>query len=186
MAQSVSAKGFPETTIADVASIARVSRRTFYEHFGSKADCLIALFESVSDHAFQVLAGAIDPTQDWHAQVETSMRAYLGLMASNPVLVETLFIAIFGLGEDGLKCRRRANERLANLIMEVAARSNLGDGRQRQVSREIAMCIVGGIHELILEQIEVHRTAHLSDLAPTAAYFIRTMADGSVANRSSD
>jgi len=43
MAHAVSRKGYAETTIADIVGEASVSRRTFYEHFESKAECLIAL-----------------------------------------------------------------------------------------------------------------------------------------------
>ena len=61
MAHCVSAKGYAATTIADIAAEAGVSKRTFYEHFDSKAECLIALYEAASRQALQVLKGAIDP-----------------------------------------------------------------------------------------------------------------------------
>src|SRR5690606_31573787 len=44
MAVVVARKGYADATIADLAAEARVSRRTFYEHFQTKAQCLIALY----------------------------------------------------------------------------------------------------------------------------------------------
>src|SRR5215217_5011341 len=32
-------KGYPATTVADLISLAGISRATFYEHFESKAEC---------------------------------------------------------------------------------------------------------------------------------------------------
>ena len=51
MAAAVSRKGFADTTIGDIVAEAGVSRRTFYEHFDSKAECLIALYEAASHNA---------------------------------------------------------------------------------------------------------------------------------------
>ena len=61
MAQAVAAKGYADTTIADIVREASVSRRTFYEHFSSKAECLVALYEAASHNALKVLREAIDP-----------------------------------------------------------------------------------------------------------------------------
>src|SRR5256885_2274366 len=70
MSHVVARKGYADATIADLAAEARVSRRTFYEHFDTKAECLIALYEVASDQALNVLKAAIDPARDWHTQVE--------------------------------------------------------------------------------------------------------------------
>ena len=55
MSHTVATKGYADTTIADLAAQARVSRRTFYEHFDDKAQCLIALYEAASAQALEVL-----------------------------------------------------------------------------------------------------------------------------------
>ena len=46
MARAVAAKGYADTTIADIVREASVSRRTFYENFADKAECLTALYEA--------------------------------------------------------------------------------------------------------------------------------------------
>src|SRR5215207_2395287 len=92
MAHAVAEKGYAETTIADIVREASVSRRTFYEHFTGKAECLIALYETASHNALKVLRDAIDPSHGWEEQVERAIGAYLQCMASNPVLLRTLFV----------------------------------------------------------------------------------------------
>ena len=74
MGRCVAATGYAETTIADVVGEAAVSRRTFYEHFPNKSDCLIALYEAASHQALKVLRSAIDPTAPWQAQIELALR----------------------------------------------------------------------------------------------------------------
>lgn len=174
MSHAVARKGYADTTIADLAAEARVSRRTFYEHFETKAECLIALYEAASEQALQVLRAAIDPQRDWHTQVEQAMGAYLSTLACNPVLLRTLFIAILGLGPEGLAARRRVNRQLADFIVEVVNCSP----RAEPLPLAFAMGIVGAINELILEAIEQDRVADLPQLTHTAARLARAVIDG--------
>ena len=176
MAEAVAHKGYADTTIADLASGARVSRRTFYEHFGSKEECLIALYEAASRQALSVLRDAIDPAHDPLTQAERALHAYLSTMASNPLLLKTLFIAILGLGSTGLQARRRVNQHLANLILEVINRP--GEKKRKPLPPALAMSIVGGINELVLEMIERDRMTELDQLTDTAAQFVRAVVDG--------
>jgi AcrR family transcriptional regulator len=152
MARAVAAKSYGETTIADIVREAGVSRRTFYEHFGTKAECLIALYEAASHNALEVLRSAIDPGQPWDAQIERALSAYLGAMAVNPALMRTLFIEILGLGPDGLAARRRVNQEIADFILVVANSASVA--KRRSLSPPMAMAIVGGINELVLTYIE--------------------------------
>ena len=178
MSHAVARKGYADTTIADLASEARVSRRTFYEHFDTKAQCLIALYEVASDQALAVLKSAIDPRRDWHTQVEQALGAYLSTLACNPTLLRTLFIAILGLGAEGLAARRRANQRLAEFILEVVNESPQNSKRARPMPAEDAMGIVGAINELVLQAIEENRVQRLADLTPAAARLARSVIDG--------
>jgi len=178
MAHAVARKGYAETTIADLAAEARVSRRTFYEHFATKADCLIALYEAASEQALGVLKAAIDPARDWHEQVEQALRAYLATLSCNPVLLRTLFIAILGLGSEGLQARRRANQHLADFILQVV--NTPGKAKRRQpLAAPLAMGIVGAVNELILQAIEQGRADRLPELTPAAASIARAVIDGS-------
>ena len=49
MVAAVAERGYAATTITDVVRHARVSRRTFYEHFADKEACFLAAYDAVSD-----------------------------------------------------------------------------------------------------------------------------------------
>src|SRR5882672_12086089 len=53
MAALLAEKGYSTVTIADIARQARVSKRTFYEHFPDKDACFIACYETLSDMVLQ-------------------------------------------------------------------------------------------------------------------------------------
>ncbi|HXD42673.1 MAG TPA: TetR/AcrR family transcriptional regulator [Ramlibacter sp.] len=176
MAHAVAAKGYGDTTIADIVREAAVSRRTFYEHFATKAECLIALYEAASRNALKVLRESIDPRHEWQAQVDRALAAYLGCMVQNPVLMRTLFIEILGLGQQGLAARRRVNQEIAQFMLGVV---NGAGERQRGIalSPEMAMAVVGGINELILQYIEQGHVALLLDLVAPSSELLRAVTE---------
>jgi AcrR family transcriptional regulator len=168
MAHAVAGKGYAAVTIADLAAEARVSKRSFYEHFTDKADCLVALYEAASRQSLDVLRNALDPTRDWHAQVEQVMTVYFETLSLNPPLLRTLFIEIIALGPDGLAARRRTTQHFADFI--VAATGGALPHAQ-------AVAIVGGIHEWVLQAVEEQRVAQLPQLAGPAARLVRAVVD---------
>ena len=167
MAVAVAQKGYADTTIADIVREASVSRRTFYEHFTTKAECLVALYEAASRNALKVLRDAVASGKDWDGQVEGALRAYLECMASNPMLLRTLFVEILHLGTEGLAARRRVNREIADYMLSVV-------GPER-VTPELAMAVVGGIHELVLQAIEDGRVDRLGDLTPAASTLVKAV-----------
>jgi AcrR family transcriptional regulator len=180
MSQVVARKGYADTTIADIAAQARVSKRTFYEHFAEKAECLFALYQAASDQAMRVLQEALDPQRDWHEQAERALHAYLSTLACNAPLLRTLFIEILHLGPEGLKVRRKVNQGIADFISRVAADRADVDAR---LLGTMAVAIVGGINELVLQAIEDDRVDRLAELSRPAAHLVRAVIDGTVGAR---
>lgn len=179
MAKALAAKGYADTTIADIVREAAVSRRSFYEHFATKADCLLALYEAASEQALVVLIGAVDPLQPWQTQVEHAVTAYLDFLAEDPALLKTLFVEILGLGLPGLAVRRKVNAQIAGFI----AAATVGEHGAR-LTPELAMTVVGGINELILQAIEEDRPTDLRRLVEPATRLIRAVVLSGTADRS--
>lgn len=174
MAQAVAAKGYADATIADIVRASGVSRRTFYEHFTSKAECFIALYEAASHNTLAVLRQAIDPEHEWQTQLDRALLAYLGSMAQNPALLRSLFIEILGLGANGLAARRRVNQEICGFMLQVV-NGAAGRGRKPALTEEMAVAVVGGINELVLQAIEQGRAGQLRQLARPAGELVRAV-----------
>lgn len=179
MARSVAAKGYAETTLADIVREANVSRRTFYEHFRDKPDCLIALYEAANRTALQGVRQAIDSEQPWPQQVQAGLKAYFSQLAANPVLTRALFIDILNLGLPGQQARRKAFDELAQFIVEVARPNRRNQSR---MPRDHALAVVGAINELVLERLEqdvsgASAARKLEALAPLCAQLVQRLAD---------
>jgi AcrR family transcriptional regulator len=172
MARVVAVKEYADITIADIVREAAVSRRSFYEHFETKADCLLALYAAASQRALAVLVGAVDPAQPWRTQVTHAVTAYLDALSQDPALLKTLFVEILGLGLAGLAVRRQANEQIAGFIQLATT-----DERGGRVSASMAMMVVGGINELILQAVEQGKSAELRALVGPATELIVAVVD---------
>ena len=92
--------------------------------------------------------------------------------------MRTLFIDILGLGAVGLRARRRANLQIADFILSVVNDPASKSRRARPLSNEMAMAIVGGVNELVLQAIEEHRADRLTELSGAAAELARAVIDG--------
>src|ERR1700739_2165554 len=84
LAAALRERSYWEITVADVVRHARTSRRTFYEHFAGKQDCLIALLQKDNDQAVARIAAAVNPRSPWQAQVRQAIEAWIGGEKADP------------------------------------------------------------------------------------------------------
>ena len=58
LATAIAEKGYGAATIADVVRVARVSKRTFYEHFADKEACFLALYAETTEELLELISNA--------------------------------------------------------------------------------------------------------------------------------
>jgi AcrR family transcriptional regulator len=172
MAVAVSEKGYGATTVADVVRIARVSRRTFYEHFDDRESCFLALGDELSQFFLDLVADTASLDLPWRERVDRTLEAYLRVMAANPGLTRAFLLEPFGMGTHALARRRTVFRRGAEQLVEVFEEGRQQNPELNPVSFDTAMAIIGGIHELVLLAAEEGRAHELDKLRDTAAQLI--------------
>ncbi len=161
MADAIVEHGYDQLTVVDVVRLARVSKRTFYEHFAGKEDCLVALYESNSAQLIRTFKKAIEKASPELPRVTAGIEAYLTALQSSPALVQTTIVEVLQAGPRGLAVRRLVSLQFAEILLrEMQAVGSLGPE-----APAIAMALVGGIHELLLQAIEEDRADQLSELS---------------------
>ena len=160
MVEAIADVGFADLTIADVVRRARVSKRTFYEHFATKEACFLALYEAESLALIAEIEGAIRDLPPGVERITTGTAVYLGRIGSSPRHARTLLIEILHVGAEGLAIRRDVLRRFAHLFVREVAEAGAG----ASLSPTVAMAMVGGINELILEASEEDRLDRLGEL----------------------
>jgi AcrR family transcriptional regulator len=152
LAAAIADKGYAATTIADVVMHARVSKRTFYEHFADKEACLMALYEQGCISLLAVVrSAATNGNSSWKAMVNDGVTAYLNALESMPAVTRTLLVEIQAAGPKAYRLRQQMQRRFADTLVEVVDAARAADPAIPRLSQLLAIALVGGVHEMMLQ-----------------------------------
>ena len=154
LAAAVEEKGYVATTIADIVRHARVSKRTFYETFDDKEECFLAGYRIVCDDILAIIEAAAQAKGTWQERTRLAAMAYLGSMEQFPALAWTYTVEIYAVGPKALAMRREMHRRFAEQLRTLALQAKKEDAALKALSPLMAVAIVGGIHELVLAELE--------------------------------
>ncbi len=164
---------YATVTIADVVAEAGVSKRTFYEHFADKEDCLLACY---AESASMMLAAI---RRQLPAGPRSVLNTYLTFLDRAPQLTATLLIEVRRAGLEGRRIYQRNNLELACLIRDSAGSA----GSTGPLDLDQAIALVGGLNELVLTHAEERPDLPFQALVPSAVRFVEAVigpAKGSV------
>lgn len=171
-AKAVAEQGYGAATIAEITTHARVSPRTFYEHFSDKLDCFLAAYDTFA----AVLLARMDPDEevhaDWREFVSRALRAYLGSLEENSTEARAFLVEIDGAGPTARRRRHQAYARFAALIRERHELARGEDPSLAPLPERVYMGIVHGVRELVCDALESRRTPKLTDLEPDVLLWI--------------
>ena len=120
MATSVRERGLSGSTVADVVRIARVSRRTFYQHFDDLVDCYLELMRLLGDQLLEAVREAIDSGGTAEQRIDRAVGRYLELLEEDPALARSYWLEYHLTGERGRGSAVTGSERAATLFGRLA------------------------------------------------------------------
>jgi AcrR family transcriptional regulator len=177
MLDCAAAKGYSATTVSDVVSTARVSRNAFYELFDDKEDCFLAACEESWHDMLQALyAQAAEPT--WVEALKKGMRVYLSWWQDQPWMAYGYLVELPAAGRRAQEQRGRTYRRFAEMFDALAARARHEQTELPPLQPLATRILVGGITELVAEEVRAGRLEHLHELEDELnACVIATLAD---------
>jgi AcrR family transcriptional regulator len=120
--------GYADTTVSDVASRARVSRRTFYELFENREECLAAVLEDVvALVAGEIVAAGLDGLA-WRERVRGGLSVILSFLDREPALARVCVVQALRGGPRLLERREEILAGLARVVDEGRLESGRGGG----------------------------------------------------------
>jgi AcrR family transcriptional regulator len=174
-ARAVTEKGLAAASVADIVRHARVSKRTFYEHFADKLACFLAVYAAASELTLSAIAAAAGTATGWEAQLDAAVRAYLATLQLRPALTRTCLLEIQAAGPKALQLRRKVQQAFADQMRAFVDTSRARHPEIRPLSPTMAAAIVGGINELVLLHVESRPSDRLLELADTAVELLRAV-----------
>ncbi|MBS1885798.1 MAG: TetR/AcrR family transcriptional regulator [Actinobacteria bacterium] len=168
MIAAISAQGYHEATISDIAAAAGLSRRTFYGYFKTKEECFADTYDMVGAFLLEAIGDAGAGERAWGGRVRARLAALLDAFAANPDL------ARFELGVPPAAGGEIAARGHAFLDRLLAA---LVEGRPksaRQASPATKQSLAGGLAALVLAKVEAGEGEQLGALLPDLVELVLT------------
>jgi AcrR family transcriptional regulator len=172
LAEAVAENGYAGTTIAHITRHAAVSRRTFYEHFGSKDECFVAAYDTVMAELRERVDQAFNQEKDWPQAVRAGIAAMLEFLTAEPHLARLSMVEALVAGPVVIE---RYDAAIQGLVPYFEAGRK---GRSAEVlaglSPSTEEALVGGMVSLISRRIFAERTEELEALLPDLVEFALT------------
>lgn len=176
-AAAVSEHGYAEVTIADIVRHAKVSKRTFYEHFQDKEACFLATYIAATNIVLESVAAVFDTyaERSWEEQLDAAIDAYVTALETNPALTRSCLVEIHAAGPRALERRREVHTAFAKMLRSFAKRIHVTTPEVHTITEEMATAVVGGINELLVVQVERGPKNRLRSLRETASVLLKAV-----------
>jgi AcrR family transcriptional regulator len=141
--------GYAQTSVRHITARARISRRTFYELFANREECLATVLDDVVGLVGDELAAAGLEDLGWRDRVRTGLSAILAFLDREPVLARVCVVQALR-ADPGLLGRR---EELLAQLAGVVDGGRLEGARGAECSRLTAEGLVGAAFSIVYARL---------------------------------
>jgi AcrR family transcriptional regulator len=157
--EAVAEHGWNATTIAQITTAAKISRRTFYEYFEGKQDCFLAAYEMIEAHLLDSMLAAPGAEVAWPDRVRARLAALLDVLSRDAAVSRCFLVEPLAAGGDVAARYREAMQLLAGALRPEPPPSELNMEVRDQA-------LIGGIATLIVRRLNSGGASHLHELLP--------------------
>jgi AcrR family transcriptional regulator len=118
--------GYSRASVAHITARARVSRRTFYDLFENREDCLLAVLQDVVERVEGEIAAVNPGEQVWRERVRGGLLVILSFLDREPTLARVCVVQALQGGPRVLQWREEILARLAGIVDEARAEGSRG------------------------------------------------------------
>ena len=166
VAEAVAEQGFVTTTVADIIARARLSRRTFYEHFADKEECFLAAYDTVVEQLLSAVGQAYEQADGWTQKVHDGLETFLAYLAAEPAFARMCIVEVVAAGPEA-RSRRDAAMRV---FVDFLGPGHAEAPRGVVVPVLAAEIVVGGIYEIIYSRLQRDAANELVEMLPELLY----------------
>jgi AcrR family transcriptional regulator len=168
-ADAVAELGYAELTVGDLISRAGVSRRTFYQLFDGKLECMLAAHRAALDRLTDAIAEACSGQFAWPDSVAAAIDGALEFAVRSPNEVRLALIPYHTVPEPKLmEAARAGNERFEGLLRSGRKRSR----GTRVLSELTEPALVGAVTAIVGGRLSNGEVDGLRQLGPELVQII--------------
>jgi AcrR family transcriptional regulator len=155
MVECVDERGYAATTISQLVARARVSRRSFYERYRNKDECLIGTYDEIVGRLGLRLDAALGRAETWPERLEVFLETLFDAAADRPDAARLVCVEMAAAGPAGVQRWADGAERLRHYIVDGFA----GAPGPGTVSDPVALAIVGAIRRVLYTRLQGPRAS---------------------------
>ncbi len=148
LVSSIGERGYRDTTVADIVRHARTSKRTFYEQFASREDCLIELLRRNNADLIAAVQTTVDPEADWQLQIRQAVGAYVAHIDARPAITLCWIREAPALGAAARPLHREVMGDLTELLVALTSNPGFRRAGLTPLPPPLALILLGGLREL--------------------------------------
>ncbi|HTA15374.1 MAG TPA: TetR family transcriptional regulator [Solirubrobacteraceae bacterium] len=152
MLQEISEGGMENLTVGLIVARAGVSRRTFYEIFQDRQDCLFAAFADGIGRIAQEVIPCYEGPGIWRERIRESLVAALLFLDHEPCLARLLIVDSLGAGAALLQRRWLAVAQVVKAIEEGGRKGKDGGMPSSLIAEGLVGAVLSIVHGRIVER----------------------------------
>lgn len=158
--REIDERGYAGTTVAHITSRSRISRRTFYELFANREECLAAVLDQAVAAIERDLAEANLQGLTWRDRIRGGLWVILSFFDREPAIARVCVVQVLGAGSGVLERREAILTRLAGVVDEARTESSSSAG----CNQLTAEGVVGAALAILYARLLRRDPARMGDL----------------------
>ena len=150
-------RGYAQATVAHITARARVSRRTFYDLFAGREDCLLAILTDTLERVGGELESANRGAGSWCERVRVGLWVVLSFLDREPVLARVCVVQSARGSQRVLVAREEILARVARTIDEGRGESARAAQTPPLSAEGLAGAVLAIVYKRLLKGGEGHR-----------------------------
>jgi AcrR family transcriptional regulator len=128
MIEACSRRGYAATTASEITTLAGVSKKTLYKHFGSKEECFLATYDVVVRQAVARISAAYRARagreeRDWAAGLCRAFEAFAAEMVGRPAAARLALVDVLAVGPSAADRIARAEAIFTTMVSTSLAQA---------------------------------------------------------------
>jgi AcrR family transcriptional regulator len=146
MAEVTAERGVGSVTVAHIVGRSGVSRRTFYELFCDREDCLLAALDQAVARASAVVLPAYAGERRWRERIRAALGALLAFFDEQPSMARLCVVESLGAGPGALERRTGIVQILIRAIDEGRGEARPGKDAPPLTGEGVVGAVLAVIH----------------------------------------
>jgi len=150
MADVTAERGAGQVTVAHIVARSGVSRRTFYELFSDREECLLAALDQAIGRATAAVLPAWQGPGRWRERIRAALVALLGFFDEQPAPARLCVVESLGSGPQALERRTRIVHALIAAVEEGRAEARAGREPPPLAAEGVVGAVLAVLHARLL------------------------------------